>query len=47
MSDATAQAMLQAPLALAGALFAAPGGAISALKIAGVLGRNFPLCCCW
>jgi Na+/melibiose symporter-like transporter len=43
MSDATAQAVLQAPLALAGALFAAPGGASSALKIAGLLGRNLPL----
>jgi hypothetical protein len=43
MSDATAQAVLQAPLAVAGALFAAAGGATSALKIAGVLGRNFPL----
>jgi hypothetical protein len=43
VSDATAQAMLQAPLALAGALFATPGGASSAFKVAGILGRNYPL----
>jgi hypothetical protein len=47
MSDAPAQAVLQAPLALAGALFAASGGETSALKIAGVLGRNSLWCCCW
>ena len=33
----------QAPLALLGALFTVPGGASSALKVAQVLGRNFPL----
>ena len=33
----------QAPLALLGALFTMPGGASSALKVAQVLGRNFPL----
>ena len=33
----------QAPLALLGALFTIPGGASSALKVAQVLGRNFPL----
>jgi hypothetical protein len=33
----------QAPLALLGALFTVPGGASSALKLAQVLGRNFPL----
>ena len=43
VSDATTQAMMQAPLALAGALFTAPGGASSAMKIAGILGRNYPL----
>ena len=43
VSDATAEAMLQAPLALLGALFSAPGGAAGAFKIARVLGRNFPL----
>ena len=40
VSDATAQAMVQAPLALLGAVFTMPGGATSALKVAGVLGRN-------
>jgi len=40
---ATSQAMLQAPLALLGALFTTPGGTASALKAAQVLGRNFPL----
>jgi hypothetical protein len=43
VSDATAEAMVQAPLALLGALFSAPGGAAGAFKIARVLGRNFPL----
>ena len=43
VSDATAEAMLQAPLVLLGALFSAPGGAAGAFKIARVLGRNFPL----
>ena len=43
VSDATAEAMVQAPLALLGALFSAPGGAAGAFKIARALGRNFPL----
>jgi len=43
ISGATAQAMAQAPLALLGALFSAPGGATSVLKIAQILGRNFPM----
>ena len=43
VSDATAEAMVQAPLALLGALFSAPGSAAGAFKIARVLGRNFPL----
>ena len=43
VSDATAEATVQAPLALLGALFSAPGGAAGAFKIARVLGRNFPL----
>jgi hypothetical protein len=43
MSDAAAEAMVQAPLALLGALFSAPGSAAGAFKIARVLGRNFPL----
>jgi hypothetical protein len=48
VSDATAQAMVQAPLAVQGALFTAPGGASSAIKVAGILGRNYPRsCCCW
>jgi len=43
VSDATAQAMVQAPLAVLGTLFTAPGGASSAIKVAGILGRNYPL----
>jgi len=43
MSDATAQAFAQAPLAMLGALFATPGGTTTALKAAGVVGRNWPL----
>jgi hypothetical protein len=42
VSDATSQAMVQAPLALLGALFTAPGGASTAIKVAGILGRNYP-----
>jgi hypothetical protein len=43
VSEATAQAVVQTPIALLGALFSMPGGAASALSIARVLGRNFPL----
>src|SRR5687767_4604116 len=43
VSDATAQAAVQAPIALLGALFTTPGGATSAVKVAGILGRNYPL----
>jgi len=43
VSDATAQAILQAPVALLGALFTTPGGATSAFKVARLLGRNLPL----
>ena len=43
ISDATAQAMMQAPLALLGAVFTMPGGATTALKVARILGRNYPL----
>jgi hypothetical protein len=43
VSDATAQAMVQTPIALLGALFTTPGGATSALGVARLLGRNFPL----
>jgi hypothetical protein len=43
LSDAATQALTQAPLALLGGLFAAPGGATSTFKVAGILGRNIPL----
>jgi hypothetical protein len=43
VSDATVQAITQAPIAMLGTLFAAPGGATTALKVAQILGRNFPL----
>jgi hypothetical protein len=43
MSDATAQAITQAPLALLGTLFATPGGTTTALKAARIVGRNWPL----
>jgi len=43
VSDATAQALMQAPLALLGGLFATPGGGTAALKVAGILGRNYAL----
>jgi len=43
IGEATAQAMVQAPLALLGAIFTMPGGATGALKVARVLGRNYPL----
>jgi hypothetical protein len=43
VSDATAQAIVQAPVALLGALFTTPGGATSAFKVARLLGRNLPL----
>ena len=43
VDDATAQALTQAPVALIGALLTSPGGATTALKVARILGRNFPL----
>jgi hypothetical protein len=43
VSDATAQAIVQTPVALLGALMTIPGGATSALNMARLLGRNFPL----
>src|SRR5262245_42290112 len=43
VSEATAQAVVQTPIALLGALFSLPGGPASALGIARVLGRNYPL----
>jgi heme exporter protein D len=43
ISDATAQALIQTPVALLGALFATPGGAATGLSVARALGRNWPL----
>ena len=43
LSDATAQALVQAPVALLGALLTTPGGATSAFRVARLLGRNLPL----
>jgi hypothetical protein len=43
VSEAAAQVVTQAPIALLGALFSMPGGASSALSVARLLGRNFPL----
>lgn len=43
VSEAAAQAVVQTPIALLGALSSIPGGATSALKVARLLGRNFPL----
>jgi hypothetical protein len=43
VSDAAAQAITQAPIAALGTLFATPGGATTALKLAQILGRNFSL----
>jgi hypothetical protein len=43
VSEATAQAVVQTPIALLGALFSMPGGPSSALSAARLLGRNFPL----
>jgi hypothetical protein len=42
-SKVATEVAAQAPLALLGALFTMPGGPSSALKVAQVLGRNFPL----
>jgi hypothetical protein len=43
MSDAAAQAMVQAPIAVLGTLLSVPGGASAALGAARLLGRNWPL----
>jgi hypothetical protein len=43
ISNATAQALMQTPVALLGALFATPGGAVTGLSVARALGRNWPL----
>jgi hypothetical protein len=41
--EATAEALLQAPIALLGGLITMPGGAAGALGAARLLGRNWPL----
>ena len=43
VSDAAAQAMMQAPIAVFGALFSIPGGTAAALGGARLLARNWPL----
>ena len=43
VSDATAQALVQTPIALLGALMTMPGGAAGALSAVRVLRRNWPL----
>jgi len=43
VSDATAQALAQTPIALLGAIMTIPGGAAGALSAARLLGRNWPL----
>jgi len=43
VSDAAAQAMVQAPVAALGALFSIPGGTAAALGGARLLARNWPL----
>lgn len=43
VSDATAEALVQTPIALLGALMTMPGGAAGALGAARLLGRNLPL----
>jgi hypothetical protein len=43
VSEATAQALVQTPIALIGGLMTMPGGAAGALSAARLLGRNWPL----
>jgi hypothetical protein len=43
VSGATAQALVQTPIALLGGLITMPGGAAGALSAARLLGRNWPL----
>jgi hypothetical protein len=43
VTDATAQAIVQTPIALLGALMTMPGGATGALSAVRLLGRNWPL----
>jgi len=42
-SKLASEVAAQAPLALLGGLLTLPGGGTTALKVAGLLGRNFPL----
>ena len=43
VSDATAQALVQTPIALLGALMTMPGGSAGALSAVRLLARNLPL----
>ena len=43
VSDATAQALVQTPIAVLGTLMTMPGGATGALSAARLVGRNWPL----
>jgi hypothetical protein len=43
VNEATAQALLQTPIALLGGFMTTPGGAAGALSAARLLGRNWPL----
>jgi hypothetical protein len=43
VNDATSQALTQAPIALLGTLVTAPGGITTITRVAGILGRNYPL----
>jgi Na+/melibiose symporter-like transporter len=43
VSDATAEALAETPIALLGALMTMPGGAAGALSVARLLARNLPL----
>ena len=43
VSEATAEALVQAPIALLGALLTMPGGAVGALSAVRLLARNWPL----
>jgi hypothetical protein len=43
VSDAAAEAISQAPIALLGSIFAIPGGPATVLSAARVIGRNWPM----
>jgi hypothetical protein len=43
VNDAASQALTQAPIALLGTLVTAPGGITRVTRVAGILGRNYPL----